>query len=169
MPSPYLKKLAKETGKSMGELETLWSKAKSITTDTFGVGEGSFGQREYAYATAVVKKMLGLDEELFNPALFLKSEKDAKDYIETLISGTFDDIGNVVPPEPSQQDDEEEDEYDIIEAREVKPADSDVPYDGPGGKGSTEDDQKDVIEDYDDFEEYEEAIKELDKALEDAL
>ena len=62
MPSPYLAKLSKELDIPMKELEEKWSKAKEVTSETFGVAVGDFGDREYAYTTGVVKKMLGIVE-----------------------------------------------------------------------------------------------------------
>lgn len=104
MPSPYISKLSKETGKPEREIEKLWKKAKEIASEEFGKDEDDFGNREYKYTTGVVKKILGVDESILDPSLFLESEYSAKDYIETVVSGNFS-IGNVRPPE-------EEDEYE---------------------------------------------------------
>lgn len=64
MPVPYLNKLAKETGKSLTELEKLWSKAKKIASEHFGKPESKFGDSEFAYVTGIVKKMIGKEETL---------------------------------------------------------------------------------------------------------
>ncbi len=89
MPSPFVKKIAKEIGVGIPKIEKLWDKAKTITTETFGVKEKDFGDREYAYTTGIVKKMLGVSEDSWKPIDFLKSEKSAKEFIETVISADF--------------------------------------------------------------------------------
>lgn len=109
MPSPWVKKIARETGKSEREIEKIWKKAKEITSEEFGKSEDDFGNKEYSYTTGVVKKMLGVDESILDPSKFLESEHSAKEYIETLVSGNFS-IGNVLPPE--ENDDEDEDDYE---------------------------------------------------------
>jgi len=114
MPSPWVKKIAKETDKSEREVEKLWKKAKEITSEEFGKDEDDFGNKEYAYTTGVVKKMLGVDESLLDPSKFLESEHSAKDYIETVVSGNFS-IGNVKPPQEDEDDEityDEEEEYE---------------------------------------------------------
>lgn len=97
MPSPYVKKLASETGKSVAEIEKLWSKAKEISADTFGKPESDFGTKEYKYTVGIVKNMLGLNEKVLDPSIFLGSGKSAKDFIkETVVSANFS-IGDVNP------------------------------------------------------------------------
>lgn len=125
MPSPYVKKLSQETGKSEKEIEKLWKKAKEIASEEFGKTEDDFGNKEYAYVTGIVKKMLGVDESILDPSKFLESDYSAKDYIETVVSGNFS-IGNVKPPKEDEEEDEEEDDDDLEEAsiaamRQVNP------------------------------------------------
>lgn len=97
MPSPYVNKLAKETGKSVAEIEKLWNKAKGITVDTFGTTEDNFGAKEYKYTVGIVKNMLGMNENILDPSIFLKSGKSAKDFIkETTVSANFS-IGDINP------------------------------------------------------------------------
>ncbi len=98
MPSPYVNKLAKETGKSVSEVEKLWDKAKEITSDTFGKKEDDFGSKEYSYTTGIVKNMLGVKEELLDPTKFQDSKLSAKQFIEEVMSSNQFDIGNVIPP-----------------------------------------------------------------------
>lgn len=88
--SPYVKRLQKETGKEIEELEKHWSKAKKITEDTFGVEEDEFTDREFEYAKESVYRMLGLDER-FSIAEFIKSDMSAKEFIEQAVqtSGDF--------------------------------------------------------------------------------
>jgi len=110
MPSPYIKKLAKETGKSEKEVEKLWRKAKDIAAEEFGKAEKDFGSKEFAYTTGVVKKMLGVDESILNPSIFLESKYSAKDYLEEVVTSASFSIGNVQPPDkdPEEEEDEEE-------------------------------------------------------------
>ena len=97
MPSPYVSKLAKETGKSVAEIEKLWSKAKKIASETLGKSEDDFGNSEYKYTVGIIKNMLGLNENLLDPSIFLKSGKTAKEFIkETVTSANFT-IGDVNP------------------------------------------------------------------------
>lgn len=93
--SPYLKTLAKDLGMSPRQLEIPWKRAKEITIETFGKPEEAFGNTEYKYAMDTVRSMLGLSEDSpMLPTNFLKSEKSAEEYLETLTSGQFD-IGHV--------------------------------------------------------------------------
>lgn len=103
MPSPYVKKLSKETGKSVDEIEALWTKAKNITAQHFDVNISDFGDKEYSYTVGVVKNMVGLDEKVLDVSFFLESDKSAAAFIEDIsISGPLDaQIGPdpVIPPE----------------------------------------------------------------------
>ena len=93
MPSPYIKQISKETGKSVSELERYWKKAKEITKDEFGISENDFKDKHYAYATAIVKKMAGVKESIITVADFINSGKSAKDFIyETIASGDFPNL-----------------------------------------------------------------------------
>lgn len=56
MPTPALKSFAQQSGKSVGEVERLWKKAKAVAQD---MGKGD----NYAYITGVLKSMLDLDEQ----------------------------------------------------------------------------------------------------------
>lgn len=107
MPSPYVKNLAKETGKSVRDIEKVWKRAKGIASETLGVYEDDFGAKEYKYTVGIVKNILGVREEIIDPSSFVESDKSAKDFLkEVMISGGFD-IGNVVPPEEDEEDEEE--------------------------------------------------------------
>ncbi len=114
MMSPYVKKLSRETGKSEKEISGFWEKAKKITSETFGVKEDNFTTEHYEFAITTVKNMLGLSEEIVNPANFLQSELGAKEYIETVVSGSFSvgDKNPVIPPKDKKIIDDEEDEED---------------------------------------------------------
>ena len=53
MPTPLLRSLAKKSGKTLVEVEKLWSQAKKIAE--------AAGQKDnYAYIVAVLEKKLGL-------------------------------------------------------------------------------------------------------------
>lgn len=111
MPSPFLKKISRETGKSEKELEKYWSQAKEISSDFFGIPEKDFGEKEYGYASGIVKQMAGIKEHILDVSYFLDSDKSAKDFVEqegTVISGEFD-IGNVIPPSQNKEPYEDED------------------------------------------------------------
>ncbi len=116
MVSPYVKKLSRETGKSEKEISGFWDKAKKIAQETFGVKEDDFTTEHFEFAIETVKNMLGLSEEVVNPANFLQSELNAKEYIETVTSGSFSvgDKNPVIPPKGKKVkiDDEEEEEED---------------------------------------------------------
>lgn len=73
MPTPFLQKLSRETGKSLETLESYWSEAKETAQQ-----KGLSGEDLYAYTTSVVKKRAGLAEHL----LFIQSSKSAKDYLK---------------------------------------------------------------------------------------
>ncbi len=89
MPSPWVKKLVKETGKSETEVEKLWGKAKAVTAEHFSIQESDFDDKHYGYAVGVVKKMSGLREYVKD---FVNSELSAREFIETVISGDFNAI-----------------------------------------------------------------------------
>lgn len=120
MISPYVKKLSRETGKSEKEISDFWEKAKKITSETFGVREDSFDTEHYEFAITTVKNMLGLSEEIVNPVNFLQSDLDAKDYIETVVSGSFSvgDKNPIIPPKGKKvidlnnEEEEKEEEKD---------------------------------------------------------
>ena len=125
MPSPYVKKLASETGKSVDEIEKLWDKAKEITADTFGKSEDDFGTKEYKYTVGIIKNMLGVNEKVLDPSFFLKSGKSAKDFIrETTVSANFS-IGDVNPVTVSKdanngEEDAEKQTFDNFPGTEEK-------------------------------------------------
>lgn len=123
MPSPYIKSLSRETGKPESELEKLWSKAKEITSDTFNKKESEFGEKEYSYTVGIIKNMLGLKEEVLNPAKFLESEMSAREYIETITSSAFPSLDkDLVPPEKEEDDEEKKDPTIITKEKEESPA-----------------------------------------------
>lgn len=109
MASPYVKKIAKETGKSEKEIESFWDKAKGIASDTLGTPEDKFGSKEYAYTVGIVKNMLGIKEDVLNPTKFLESEYSAKEYIETITSSSFPKLtkDHIIPPEKDDETEEE--------------------------------------------------------------
>lgn len=110
MPSPYVNTLAKETGKTVKEIEKLWNQAKQIAADTLGKAEKDFKSEDYQYVIGIVKNMLGMKESLLDPSIFMKSGKSAKDFIrETVVSANFS-IGDVEPVIPPEEDKEEEPE-----------------------------------------------------------
>lgn len=57
MPTPALKSLVEESGKSMADAERYWSEAKKTTKEK-GIPEGS--DKFYQYVMGIVKKRMGL-------------------------------------------------------------------------------------------------------------
>ncbi len=119
MPSPFLKSLAKEIGKTEKELEQYWNKAKEITAETFGKKEDDFGTKEYKYITGIVKNMAGVKEEVLDPSKFIESDLSAKEFIETVVSADFS-IGNVYPPE-EEKDNEKGLEIETKDGKKIIP------------------------------------------------
>lgn len=98
MPTPWVKKIAKETGHTVNEVEGMWDKAKVIVSKITGKKEADFTGKEYAMCTNQVKKMLSIDESLLDPELFINSDKNASDYLDETMSSSGFNIGNVIPP-----------------------------------------------------------------------
>jgi len=112
MPSPWLQKLAKETDKTEKELEKYWKKALKIAGEEFGKKKDDFGPKEYKFAVGVVKNILGENVSILDPTIFLESDLNAKEFLETVASSSFN-IGNVKPPKKKKsEDDDMEDEDD---------------------------------------------------------
>lgn len=64
MPASVVQSIAKQSGKSVSEVEKLWKKAKGITKDKFNIdSEDNFSDRHWGYATGVTKKMAGISKE----------------------------------------------------------------------------------------------------------
>jgi len=101
MPSPYLTKLSNELDIPTEELESKWSEAKKATSETFGVAEGDFAEREYAYATGIVKNMLGITESYIKQ--FLASELPAKDFAKAVVEGTLKEESVDIKAEPEPE------------------------------------------------------------------
>lgn len=57
MPSSIVLSFAKQTNKSVEEVEELWNKAKEIAKE-----QGQ--ENNYAYITGILKKMIGLNENV---------------------------------------------------------------------------------------------------------
>jgi hypothetical protein len=92
MPSPYLKKLASETGKSESELEKYWQEAKEVASEKFDVKESDFTDKQYAYATSIVKKKAGI-KEVVKVSDFINSKLSVDKFIEeVVISSSFSDV-----------------------------------------------------------------------------
>lgn len=111
--SPYVRELAKETGKSTKNIQRLWDKAKEITVETYNVAEDDFSSREYEYTKETVRNMLGISESVIDPSFFLNSDLSAEQFIETVTSASFGNIG----PDVNPPDDETEAEQ-VIEPAE---------------------------------------------------
>lgn len=114
MPSAYVRNLAKETGKSTAEIEKLWKKAKEITAETLGTKEVDFTSKEYKYTVGIVKNMLGVKEEIIDPSNFLKSDMNAKEYLEAVLVSSNFSIGSMHGPPPEEDEVEEETDEDDL-------------------------------------------------------
>lgn len=95
MPTPFVKKLSIETGRSIEDIEGLWEKAKEITAEKFDMKVEDFGSEQYAYTVGIVKRMVQAEEELTDPERFLSSSKNAHEYLEDMMTSSSFDIGNV--------------------------------------------------------------------------
>ena len=67
MPTPYIRKLEADGVKSKDELEKAWAKAKKIASE-----ESKVKNPNYAYVTAIFKKIAGIKES---------ASKSFKDYL----------------------------------------------------------------------------------------
>lgn len=71
MAKPVLKSFAKQSGKSLKDVEKLWVKAEAEAS--------KMGQKDnYAYITGILKNMLGIDESFTNDY-----KKLSKDFIKS--------------------------------------------------------------------------------------
>lgn len=59
MPVPYLKKLAKESDKTLAELEEYWEEAKSQADKKFETRDAAY----WAYVVSIVKRRAGVKSE----------------------------------------------------------------------------------------------------------
>lgn len=67
MPTPYIKKLAKQTGKPVAEVERLWDKAKEQASKAGRTDD-------YAYITGILKHMVGASVRLEASSRLLASD-----------------------------------------------------------------------------------------------
>lgn len=120
MPSPLLKKLAKETGKKEKELEKYWKQAKEIAADTFGKDPKDFGNKEFAFVTTTTKRLAGIREAI-DINEFLDSDMTADEFLETVVSSQFPALskGAIIPPD--KEEDDEEDEKKEKKKKDGKP------------------------------------------------
>lgn len=62
MPAPSIQSFAKKSGKSSGEIESMWKKAKEIVKKEYP-DKKEDDKDFYQIVTGVLKKMLGINEE----------------------------------------------------------------------------------------------------------
>jgi hypothetical protein len=113
MPSAYINKLAKETGKTKAELEKYWDEAKKAASEKFGTSEREFGDREYSYAVEIVKRRSGVGESIV--VNFMHSEKLAKDFINEMIEDK-EELPKPKEIEPEEVEEEGLEEEEMEEA-----------------------------------------------------
>lgn len=97
--SPYVKDIAKKTGKDINKIEKFWNKAKKITMEDFGISEeDKLETKHYNHMREIVYNLLGLKEDSrYSVSAFVNSEKSTDEFIteslqETIISGDFDNL-----------------------------------------------------------------------------
>jgi hypothetical protein len=125
MPSPYVKKLAQETGREISEIESRWSEAKNLAAESLGKPESDFLDEDYKYVVGTLKNMLGIHEGL-KVKDFLDSGVNARDFIETVISSQFN-IGKVIPPIAKRHDLDNDDQLPGEDREGYPPKRSDDP------------------------------------------
>lgn len=116
MPNNIVKGLADKSNKSVKEVEKLWDEAKNIAEQELGKKEKDFNDRDWKYVTGILKNMLDIEESY--TVDFLNSKLNAKQYIETVISGQFSAIQDN-PLQFKKDDDDEEDEDDEDNSNKV--------------------------------------------------
>ncbi len=102
MPSPYVRKVALETGKPIEEVEKHWQESKDIAVETLGKVEKNFTNEDFNYAIGILKNKMGIHDNI-RVKDFVDSDTSAKNYIETLISSQFN-IGKIIPPVVKRDD-----------------------------------------------------------------
>ena len=85
--SPFVKKLAIETGKSEEEVAVVWESSKKLTAETFGIEEKDFTKREIMYVKEIVRDSLGVRREI-SLADFMSSDKSARDFIDEVVQSS---------------------------------------------------------------------------------
>jgi hypothetical protein len=172
--SPYVKELVKLTGKKESEIEKLWSKAKDITVETYGVQERDFKDKHYKFMMDTVKNMLGFNENRSLVVEFVQSEKGAKEFIqETMIANDFSALwkGHIAPEEKDETEMDVGDEIDkatkpTTEAKKDGTApDGTGPHGRGAGPGKGKADGTGMKKVKDDEEEEDEVEKEMEEDL----
>lgn len=117
MPNNIVKGLADKSNKSIKEVEKLWNDAKNIAEEELGKKEKDFNDYDWKYVTGILKNMLDIKESyVIN---FLDSDMNAKQFIETVISGQFSAIQdspiqfkkNIIDDDDDDDEDEDDEEY----------------------------------------------------------
>ena len=108
MPSSIIKSFAKNSGKSLKEVETLWQKAKDIAKE-----EGR--DEEYDYIVGILKRMLKLNEvKSFSEFVKETLEKELEETTSSI------SIPNIPMPLGYQDLDQEDVEVILIPKRKLK-------------------------------------------------
>lgn len=121
--SPYLQRIAKETGEPVSRFEPYWQQAKELTKEHFGKMEDSFEKKEWEFALKTVKQLAGIKESKISVQDFISTDKSVDDFItEAMVqSGDFPSLQTNVLSKDDDEDDEE-DEFDepVKEKKEEK-------------------------------------------------
>src|ERR1700690_3701936 len=119
MLSPYARKIAKEIGKPIEEIESRWQEAKKIAEENLGKSESNFTNEDYNYVAGILKNKLGIHDSI-KVKDFIDSGKPAKEWIETVISSQFN-IGKIIPPVVKRRDLDNEDDELPQQKKEDRP------------------------------------------------
>jgi len=134
MPSPYVKRVAKEIGKSIEEVDKHWAESKKIASENLGKSEINFTNEDYTYVVGILKNKLGIRENI-KVKDFIDSGMTAKEYVETLTSSQFS-IGKIIPPVVKRRDLDDEDDGLPSQKKEDKPLPSVINLSPSTGKES---------------------------------
>lgn len=113
MPSPYLQRIAKETGQSIKKFEPHWEKAKSLIADNYGkLPEDLTAKQIEKEVIPLVKEMAGIRESKITVQDFINSDKSVDEFISETLSVTSSDFPSLQTNVIAKDDDNEEDEFD---------------------------------------------------------
>lgn len=117
MPNNIINTFASKSGKSKKEVEKLWNDAKEIASEELGKSEKDFSDKEWAYTTGILKKMLKIKESIMKNKQkkvksFLESTKPFKEYLEDYMSGfPGEDEEDIFYEDDAEYEDTYYDEY----------------------------------------------------------
>lgn len=118
MPNTIVKAMAKKANKNTKEVEKLWTDAVEIASEELGKEKKDFSDKEWAYTTGILKKMLKIKENIMKSRkemkTFFESSMKANDYLEACMDYPGYDEEYIDEEYIDEEDymmDEEEEEY----------------------------------------------------------